>query len=448
MKQGLRVTWASAALLAVGLFALIIIVGTTVLLVQRTQQDFARATAARDLARSAVQVRFGLVSAESSQRGYVVSDNEIYLAPYGTAKAIVDQGMGAMIALMPQAQRDSPATKRLIMLIADKFDELDSTIALKREGRSAEVVAMIQSNRGKATMDEVNVFLSSIIRAADASVLDNVSRQQAGLLELRTRVTIAAVVILAVVAASIGTIGAFARNLGHARDEIAATNASLEDRVQERTVELSAARDRAELLLAEVNHRVANSLALVASMVRLQARGAKNPDTSVALSETEARINAVALVHKKLYSSGDVHLVDLEEFLASMLEQLEVAMRDEGHQATLQFDLEPIKMPTDRTISLGVIVTEWVTNAFKYAYPDGNGQVRVRLKREAEDTVELRIEDDGVGRKDDTEPRGTGLGTRLVSALAGALSGRIQYFEGNPGTVATLTLPIGAATAA
>jgi two-component sensor histidine kinase len=206
---------------------------------------------------------------------------------------------------------------------------------------------------------------------------------------------------------------------------------------------LSAARDRAQLLLAEVNHRVANSLALVGSMVRLQSRAVENPEIRAALSETEARINAVALVHKKLYSSGDVSLVDLSEFLASMLEQLEIAMRDEGHQASLKFDIEPIKMATDRTISLGVIITEWVTNAFKYAYPGGNGQVRVSLKRETDKTMELRIEDDGVGRKQDDAPKGTGLGSRLVSALASTLSARIEYSDGKPGTVARLVLPIG-----
>jgi two-component sensor histidine kinase/CHASE3 domain sensor protein len=442
VKEGARVTWAAAALLAVGLIALIIVVSMTVRLVQATQRDFVQATTARDLARAAVQLRHGLVAAESSQRGFVVSNNEIYLAPYGTARDQAFSELDRMATLMTPEQRDSPATLRLIELVHEKFDELDETIAFKRAGEVAQVASILNSNRGKALMDQVNVFLSSVIRSADATFAEHVSRQRDGLVDLQRTVTVASIVILMVVAASIGTVGAFARNLGKARDAVADANAGLERRVEQRTAELSAARDRAELLLSEVNHRVANSLSLVASMVRLQARATEDPDVRTALSETEGRISAVALVHKKLYSSGDVRLVDLGEFLASMLEQLEVAMRDQGHQASLEVEIEPIQMPTDRTVSLGVIVTEWVTNAFKYAYPGGKGQIRIRLKRNTDDRVELRIEDDGVGRKSDQAPKGTGLGTRLVSALASGLGAQIAYLEGNPGTIATLVLPI------
>ena len=206
--------------------------------------------------------------------------------------------------------------------------------------------------------------------------------------------------------------------------------------------EVRIARDRAETLLTEVNHRVANSLALVASLVSLQANAVIDEGAKNALEETKARIYAISLVHKRLYSSGDVRFVELKEYLSGLLEHLELAMRNEGNRTSLKLDIEPIKLRTDASINLGVIVTEWITNAFKYAYPDGQGEVRVTLKSVNDKTAELSVEDDGVGRGDVGQPKGSGLGTRMVRAMAGSMGAQIRYLDGQPGTSARLVFPL------
>ena len=142
-----------------------------------------------------------------------------------------------------------------------------------------------------------------------------------------------------------------------------------------------------------------------------------------ALGETQARIYAISLIHKRLYSSGDVRVVALDEYLSGLLDHLETSMRAEGHGASLRYELEPLRLPTDASVNLGVVVTEWVTNAFKYAYPD---QLR-RSARAAEgvregDRAELTVEDDGVGRDEDAAAKGTGLGTRIVKAMAATMT--------------------------
>lgn len=209
--------------------------------------------------------------------------------------------------------------------------------------------------------------------------------------------------------------------------------------------EVHIARDRAEALLSEVNHRVANSLTLVASLVSLQANAVSDEGAKSALEETKARIYAISLVHKRLYSSGDVRFVELNEYLSSLLEHLELAMRDEGHGTSLKYDLEPIKLRTDASINLGVIVTEWVTNAFKYAYPNGSGEIRVGLKLLTEKSAQLTVEDDGIGRGDGGSPRGSGLGTRIVKAMAMSMDAQIHYLERSPGTSAQLVFSVEAA---
>ncbi len=440
-RSGPRITAASAALLAIGCVALLLIVATTFQLAERAQVDLKRSISSRAISTAAVQLRYGLQAAESSQRGYIASGNEVYLAPYSTGKALADQQLHNLLNLLGPEQSSSPATLRLMILVGEKFDEMDSIIALKRARLDDEALAVLHSNRGKALMDEANVFLSSIIRNADAALSENALQQKDGLLRLRGIILAAAALILLVVGATLAMIVPFARYLGRTRDEVASLNAGLERRVEERTSELTVARDRAELLLAEVNHRVANSLALVASMVGLQSRAASSEETRLALTETRSRISAVALVHKELYVSGDIHSIALEGFLSGLLQHLEVSMRDAGHKALLKPNIAPVTMPTDKSVSVGVIATEWVTNAYKYAYPDGAGEIRVSLRHDGEGLIELRVDDDGVGRQAHPKPQGTGLGTKLVNAMAASLGGRIEYVDAKPGTSARLILP-------
>jgi two-component sensor histidine kinase len=147
---------------------------------------------------------------------------------------------------------------------------------------------------------------------------------------------------------------------------------------------------------------------------------------------------AISSVHKRLYSSDDTRFVDLDEYLTSLLGNVEVAMHSEGHGASLRYELEPLKMKTDWSINLGVIVTEWITNAFKYAYPNEPGEIRVRLKRLSNGRAELLVEDDGVGRISGEPAKGSGLGTRIVNAMARTIGADIEYLRTHPGTVARL----------
>lgn len=222
----------------------------------------------------------------------------------------------------------------------------------------------------------------------------------------------------------------------------AVEKARLKSKKEEAERQVRISRDRAEALLTEVNHRVANSLTLVASLVSLQAKAVNNEEAKIALEETKARIYAISLVHKRLYSSGDVRFVELDEYLSGLLDHLEMAMRSEGSPTSLKYELEPLKLRTDASINLGVVVTEWVTNAFKYAYPTRKGEIRVRLKLIPEGQVELIVEDDGIGRPDDGLVRGSGLGTSIAKAMAQSMGAKIDYLEGKPGTRARLVFPL------
>jgi two-component sensor histidine kinase len=429
-------------LLAIGFLALLGIVGMTIWLGEQARIYANDATEARDTRISAVELRSAVQSAESSQRGFLVSGNEIYLAPYDSAKTSAQRQLEQLKTLLAPYKESEAMLARLSVVMAEKIDEMDRTISLKSEQRDPEAMALFQTNRGKALMDEANVFLSSVIRATDERLTTRVAEQNENATRLRWVSLIGGLIIVFVVGGVTIVALRYTNEIAQARDEVRNLNVNLEQRVKERTSALGRALDRAEVLLAEVNHRVANSLMLVASLVRLQSNAVQNQAAKEALAETEARIHAISDVHKRLYSSGDARLVALDEYLSGLLNQLQSSMQSEGHGASLDYHLEPLKLATDSSINLGMVVTEWVTNAFKYAYPDRRGEVRVNLKRLPDGRGELLVEDDGVGRSDSGSAKGTGLGTRLVTAMAGSVGGEIQYVGRQPGTSARLTFPV------
>ena len=205
-----------------------------------------------------------------------------------------------------------------------------------------------------------------------------------------------------------------------ARSDLAHAKAAAE-------AELRASNARLEALLREVNHRVANSLQLVSAMVQLQSGALADPAAREALDDTHRRIQAIAQVHRRLYTSDDVESVDMRDYLGALVDELGATLSsgDGGWSLTLAAD--PIRLATDRAVSLGVIVTELVTNACKYAYPDGAGEVRVALVSTDASRFTLSVEDDGCGMAAGGEPKGTGLGAKLILAMAQSLQTIVEY---------------------
>ncbi|MEA2835508.1 MAG: hypothetical protein QOD89_58 [Bradyrhizobium sp.] len=441
--SGRYVVQSTIALLAVGFLSLLGIVAMTIWLGEQARTYSNDAAAARDAQVAAVELRSAVQSAESSQRGYLVGGNEIYLAPYDNAKATAERQLERLKRLLAPQQESEAMLARLAVVISEKFAEMDRTNLLKRELQDADATAVFRTNRGKALMDEANVFLSSIIRTTDERLTSGVMQQRDNATRLRWVSILGAIAIVLVVGGVTVTFSRYAREIAQARDDVRNLNVSLEGRVKERTADLGRARDRAETLLAEVNHRVANSLMLVASLVKLQSNAVKDAAAKTALDETEARIHAISMVHKRLYASGDARVVALDEYLAGLLDHLQISMRSDGLAAPLQVRLEALQLGTDATINLGVIVAEWVTNAVKYAYPDRRGEIRIDLKRLSDGRGELSVEDDGVGRSN-APAKGTGLGTRLVNAMANSIGAEIHYDVRQPGTGARLIFPIAA----
>jgi two-component sensor histidine kinase len=197
--------------------------------------------------------------------------------------------------------------------------------------------------------------------------------------------------------------------------------------------------ERQAVLMREVNHRVANSLQLVSALVHMQAASVADPAARDALIDTQARIKAITQVHRKLYTSDDVESVDMEEYLAALMQELEQTWSTKRGDRRLVLNAEPVRLHPDKAVSLGVIVSELVTNACKYAYrPDVPGEVRVGLRRAHGDLFELAVEDDGPGLSGAVAPSGTGLGQKVIQAMASSLRSAVSFDPDHKGVRAVL----------
>jgi signal transduction histidine kinase len=244
----------TVALLFVGFVVLLGIVGMTIWLAERAQVHFEEAIAARDAREAAVELRNAVLAAESSQRGFLVTGNEIYLAPYGTARTQAERQLDALQRLLAAYPEAALPVERLAAIIAEKFSEMETTIALKRDRRDAEALAIIRTNRGKALMDEANVFFSGLIRGADDRLTAGVGEQRENATWLRWVSIVGGIIIVVVVGGAAFAVLRYTRELAAARDEVAALNAGLEERVKDRTANLARANEEIQRFAYIVTH--------------------------------------------------------------------------------------------------------------------------------------------------------------------------------------------------
>lgn len=218
-------------------------------------------------------------------------------------------------------------------------------------------------------------------------------------------------------------------------------NARLRKAKEEADEETRRAKERAEALLAEMNHRVANSLALVTSLLRLQAASAQHEETRQVLQETQSRISAIAGMHRSLYSNDKISTVDMKPYIGALVADLSSTVGGPETGLQISVDLDEIELAADKAVSVGMIVTELATNALKYAYREGEeGEIRIIFKRVDEKNARLAVEDDGAGLSSSSEAKPgnhrTGLGTRIVRSMADSIGNGIQYPQTERGTVA------------
>src|SRR5580704_3888062 len=199
--------------------------------------------------------------------------------------------------------------------------------------------------------------------------------------------------------------------------------------------------ERIGMLLQELTHRVKNSLQIIAAMVMIEARGHKSGEGKAALERVSHRINALGQLYSKLSEANTVEAVDAATYLDELCRDLIASVHKEGGTSiVLKTDIESELLPTDRAITIGLMVNELVTNAVKYAFPsDTKGTVLVTLKR-TQGELRLTVADNG--QWVNPQRADSGLGGRLVDGFARQLGGQVERKSDSQGTTVHLILPL------
>jgi two-component sensor histidine kinase len=198
----------------------------------------------------------------------------------------------------------------------------------------------------------------------------------------------------------------------------------LEDTVAKRTAELRS-------LVREVLHRSKNNFTIMASMLSLQASEAASADTATALNEAKERIMSMALLYDRLYQAPDIRSTSCVDYLGVVIDNLREAFIS-GERIRIDTEIDTVSLDPNKAANLGIIVTELVTNAVKYAFPaEGHGGVIKVSARVLDKRLMVRISDDGRGLPDTFEmERDGGFGLTLVSALCRQCGGKLSLGRG------------------
>ncbi len=204
---------------------------------------------------------------------------------------------------------------------------------------------------------------------------------------------------------------------------------------------LKAALERQQFLIKETNHRVKNSLSIVASMLKLQARDVDNKELTSHLNGASARVTAIARAHDQLHHRSNVELLDIGKYIEAICRDLDASVSN--CEIITQFGVG-IEISTDRAISTALIINELITIAAKYAYDEAAaGKVWISIARAGSERFTISVRDEGSGLAPEFELRNAkGLGMRIITSFAKELNATVTVHRRNPGTEFELSIPL------
>jgi two-component sensor histidine kinase len=361
--------------------------------------------------------------------------------------------MRRLTAALAEAEEAAAAFDNTTTGVAQLKDLVKQHLAwLSQEPGAAGSEAIAQHERQLA---QISAAASSVTRGQGVAVLTAASSVR----EVRRR-TLLSIFGILLAAILFGTLSAlidrkYVADVQRARAALETANAELEIKIAERTGQLATANEdlmaqneRIEALLADMNHRIGNSLQFVATFLRMQERSSDQDAVKQALSSAGDRVMAIASAQRRLRLSDDHELCRADTLLSEFIEDLKPLFEAE-RPISIHFEAEPVTIPGRDAVSLCVAVGELLTNAAKYAFPGrSGGTIHMNLHYDAGgDHIVVEVSDDGIGLPDGVADAGDGLGLKLVDSMIQSIGATLAHATGTdrsdrPGSRYTITLPV------
>lgn len=209
---------------------------------------------------------------------------------------------------------------------------------------------------------------------------------------------------------------------------------------QQQTKDIENSLDEQRVLLAEVNHRVKNNMAIIISLLNMQRNVSKEPETIEALQDVHDRIMSMALVHQKMYENKSKSSIELDTYINELIDEIRNSL-DLNNNVAFETDIEAICMDVSTAIPLGLILNELITNAMKHAFKKiEHPKITISLKEVNAYSIELIVNDNGGEITLEKLKQGSGLGISLIQSLAEQIDGKYE-FEIDKGLVFKLHIP-------
>jgi signal transduction histidine kinase len=469
--------------LLAGTVALLAIVFASLWLTERTQSHADELSRARNIRTVAGLALSSLVDAETSQRGYLLTEAQRYLSPYEAARPLVLENVEKLRSLVAQNPASLAKVDQLIPVVNGKLAELAETIDLARRGQRAEALAFVNSDRGKQLMDQARALLSGITDDSEARVTNRLGELNASV-GLLTWTTLAGSLVIVLFVAGAGyTVMLYTRGLVMAQREVEALNASLEDRVKERTSELSRANDEIQRFAYIVSHDLRSPLVnIMGFTAELEAAvatvhrhfTAERPDEGLAKAarvaidedcpeavrfirastgKMDGLINAILKLSREGRRELHLERVDVGALIAQAAASMKHQLDDAGAEISLPEG--SFAIVSDR-VALEQVIGNLLDNAVKYLARDRPGRIAVQVSRSRGRLV-IDVIDNGRGiapndherifelfRRAGAQDRpGEGIGLAHVRALVRRLGGDITVrSEVGRGSTFEVNLPL------
>ncbi|ASP29205.1 histidine kinase [Qipengyuania flava] len=401
--------------IAAAMFATLFLVYQTVE-AERAQREQVRRTV--EVLEELRQVSRSALSGETGQRGYLITLDRRYLAPYQAGREQIDPALERIRELIGDdaTARQTELIDQIDALARAKFDEMAGGVRLLEDGRLLDARRAILTDEGVETMERLNRAIAEM-QDIENEILAELSTEAART-EARVLPLLGALFVLLILAMFAG-----ARLVGRAaRAEAEAAQAAV----------VSEARDRADLLARELNHRVKNLFAVVLAIVQMSARD--KPEAKEVTDSIAQRIRALLTAHE--VSQGE-----LERPVASLRALVETSLapyRSSKHPAKIEGP--DVMLPAKRVTPLGLVLHELTTNAVKYGAWRKEGTVHVTW---TEQDGSVRLEWRETGAELDELPDRKGFGSLLMTSAARQFGGTFERDFDADGLTVTIVLPVG-----